>query len=117
VREKLSAKAFEPLAPGGGCRWVLEIDGVRVLGRAHEGECEGMEIKTAVKADDELVGISDGAVWIERLFECLGATQVIDVYHACEYLEEVMLAMDYDERRRARVRQSWCRGLPTCSRW
>lgn len=152
VRTQLEAKTFDLLAPGGGRRWVLEVDGVRVLGRAAAGACEGIEIKTAVlypyccpsqrwrladvceanaftplvagllreagmRADDELIGVSDGAVWIELLFERLGATQVIDVYHACEYAEVVMLALGYDEAQRALERRTWCKGEVNVAPW
>jgi hypothetical protein len=34
VRQTLEAKAFDPLTVGSKRRWVLEIDGVHVLGRA-----------------------------------------------------------------------------------
>ena len=153
VRETLEAQAFAPLAAGGRRRWVLEMDGVCVLGRAAGGSCEGIEIKTAVlypyyqpyeryrlaegceageflpliaglmreagvRANDELVVVSDGASWIEGMCQRLGATaQVIDVYHACEYLDTVMQVLGWDETQRRRERQRWYRGEVNAAAW
>jgi hypothetical protein len=152
VREQLESVAFTPLDAGSGRRWVLEVDGVRVLGRASQGQCEGIEIKTAVlypyfqpterrrlaevceasnytpltagllrtagvRADDELIGVSDGALWIEALYERLGARQVIDVYHACDYLEKVMVALGWEEADRTLERRRFCRGELNVGAW
>lgn len=55
VEEKLDSAAFDylptestALQAAEGKTWVLEIDGVIVLKRPKEGQCEGLEIKDAV---------------------------------------------------------------------
>lgn len=78
----------------------------------------GLLRAAGVRQQDELIGVSDGALWIERLFEYVGVTaQVIDVYHATDYLEEVMVALGWDAARRAGERQRWCRGEVNAAAW
>lgn len=153
VSEVLEMEQTLPLACGDRSRlMVLEVDGVRVLGRACEGRCEGIEIKTAVvhpvstpsersmiadegKAErfteqvsgllrqaevhktDQLVGVSDGAPWIEGLFEALTIPQVIDVYHACNYLDTLMQELGWSETERQQTRRSWQRGEVNAGDW
>lgn len=131
---------------------VLEVDGVRVLGQACEGRCEGIEVKTAVihpatspsersmiaddvkaerfteqvsgllrqadvRENDQLIGVSDGAPWIEGLFEALNVPQVIDVYHACGYLDTLMQELGWSETERQQTRQCWQRGEVNAANW
>lgn len=46
TRELLELAQGADLAEGASRLMVLEVDGVRVLGRAEEGSCSGMELKT-----------------------------------------------------------------------
>lgn len=81
-----SAKSFSPLVHG--------------LQR-QVGMCQG----------DRLIGVADGAPWIDELFDNLGVeVRILDVYHATLYLERVMLAMGWSQERREAQRASWQRG-------
>lgn len=64
-----------------------------------------------VEPDNLLIGIADGAVWIDNLFDELKVNyRILDVYHATEYLDTVMKALGYDDVQRQAQRASWCRG-------
>lgn len=64
-----------------------------------------------VREQDELIGVSDGAVWIEERFKCLGVTQhVLDVYHAAAYLDTLMEEMGWSAEQRQQERETWLRG-------
>jgi len=116
VKRCLQEQAQEPLAHGGKSRiQVLQCDGVYALGRAVNGGCEGVEIKSVVvypqaapsnrtmlaevveasellglvagllhaagvRSGDTLVGLGDGAAWVENIFDSLGAIRITDVY-------------------------------------
>ncbi len=67
--------------------------------------------------DDQLVGVSDGAVWLEKSFEALGIPQVIDVYHASSYLETVMVEMAWPVWERAWERKQWQEGKVDARQW
>ena len=71
----------------------------------------GLQRQQGMKQKDTLIAIADGAPWLDGLFEDLGVTvRILDVFHACQYLETVMLALGWDEDRRAAERFSWYRG-------
>ena len=64
-----------------------------------------------LREHDELIGVSDGAVWIEERFKCLGVTQhVLDVYHATAYVDTLMEEMAWSVEQRQLERQAWLRG-------
>ncbi len=71
------------------------------LMRQHRGEPHpplvGL-LYAGVKQHDCLIGIADGASWLDTLFNSLGVHQrILDVYHAVEYLERVMVFWGWDE--------------------
>lgn len=67
---------------------------------------------------DRLIGVGDGAAWIDQLFYCLGVEQrILDVYHATDYLDEIMLAMGWDEAEREAERRLWLRGKVNARDW
>ena len=82
-----------------------------------------------MRQKDKLIGVADGAPWIDALFDELGVkVRILDVYHATLYLERVMLAMGWCRERREAERASWQRGdinarvwlkhyLPDPERW
>lgn len=71
-----------------------------------------------VRQQDDLIGVSDGAVWIEERFRTLGVTQhVLDVFHAVEYVDRLMGEMGWTEKQRAEERQAWLRGECDGGRW
>jgi hypothetical protein len=71
----------------------------------------GLMRHAQVQQEDFLIGIADGAPWIDRLFADLAVdVRILDVYHATLYLDQVMLMMDWDEDSRLAHRCSWQRG-------
>lgn len=77
----------------------------------------GLLRKADVKQHDVIRGIGDGAAWIKNNFDDLGISYTTDVYHATEYLDKVMIAMDWDEKRRAKHRRRWCQGKSSARSW
>jgi hypothetical protein len=84
---------------------------------AHAGELEqftplvhGLQRQMCMKQNDVLIGLADGAPWIDNLFEDLGVTvRILDVFHAPEYLDTVMQALGWAEDKRQAERASWYR--------
>lgn len=75
-------------------------------------------LRQVAKQEDLLIGLADGARWIDELFEELAVkVRILDVYHAAEYLEKVMLALDYDQQQREAQRASWYRGDVNARVW
>lgn len=67
--------------------------------------------QVGIHKQDYLIGLADGARWIDEAFDALGVKRrILDVYHATEYLDTVMKALDYDDETRQAHRASWCRG-------
>ena len=55
--------------------------------------------------------LADGAVWIAELFADLGVHRhVLDVFHASQYLETLMVALAWSEEKRLEHRRAWLRG-------
>jgi hypothetical protein len=64
-----------------------------------------------LSAQDVLIGLADGAVWIADLFADLGVHRhVLDVFHASQYLETVMVALSWSDSQRLEHRRDWLRG-------
>jgi hypothetical protein len=62
-------------------------------------------------AQDVLIGLADGAVWIAELFADLGVHRhVLDVFHASQYLETIMVALAWSDEKRLEHRRAWLRG-------
>jgi len=71
----------------------------------------GLQRQVGMRQGDKLVGVADGASWVDDLFDDLGVdVRILDVYHATEYLDRVMLAMGWHESQREAERASWQRG-------
>lgn len=77
----------------------------------------GLLQHASVTPEDTLIGLGDGAAWVENLFDHLGAIRITDVYHACEYLEVVMQALAWDEHTRAQHRREWYQGKVSARAW
>lgn len=69
------------------------------------------------RTGDVLVGVGDGGAWVQRVFEAVQAIRILDVYHALEYVEVVMIALGWDENLRLEERKLWCAGLVDASVW
>jgi hypothetical protein len=60
---------------------------------------------------DMLIGLADGAIWIADLFADLGVHRhVLDVFHASQYLETIMVALAWSDEKRLEHRRDWLRG-------
>jgi hypothetical protein len=70
-----------------------------------------------VRVNDRLIGLSDGAIWIEQLFATLGIEHIIDVYHALLYLDVLLEALGWSEDERKAERQLWSKGLVNARDW
>ena len=66
---------------------------------------------------DTLLGLGDGANWVENAFDEVGALPITDVYHSAQYLERVMIALGWSESRREWQRRAWCRGEVAAREW
>ena len=162
-RLRTASEDTPPTTSGPGRVWVLECDGVMVLGKPLAGCCDGIEIKqvalyryaspserfvvadvigaealreavlgllraAGVTAGDTLVGVGDGAVWVEATLDGVCDVSITDVFHAAQYLEVVLLALGWSDARRVSTRRAFCRGeidvaaflcehLPTPEEW
>jgi hypothetical protein len=70
----------------------------------------GLLRQAGVRQSDQLIALSDGAVWIADLLELLGILQILDVFHAAEYFEKVLLALGWNEELRFTERKLLLRG-------
>lgn len=70
-----------------------------------------------LSSKDALIGLGDGASWIDNLFNALQAKRITDVYHACEYLDTVMVTLGWDEKTRTAHRCDWYRGEVNARDW
>lgn len=80
-------------------------------------QLSGLLAQAGIQPEDTLLGLGDGAVWIDNIFEHLDAKRITDVYHAVEYLDTVMQALDWDEATRAYHRKQWCKGKVNARAW
>lgn len=77
----------------------------------------GLLAQAGVTPQDTLIGLGDGAPWLENILDTLAAVRITDVYHSCEYLETLMQALGWDEEQRSSQRRAWCRGEWAARAW
>lgn len=78
----------------------------------------GLLRQAGLTQTDELIGISDGALWIAELMGDLGGHRhILDIFHASSYLETVMIALGWEESLRSQTRQTLLRGDLDIQRW
>lgn len=77
----------------------------------------GLLKQAKVTPKDTLIGLGDGAAWVENIFYYLDAVHITDVYHACEYLDLVIQALGWDEPKRTQHRRDWYRGEVSAKAW
>jgi hypothetical protein len=71
----------------------------------------GLQRQLGMTQQDTLIAVADGAAWLDGLFEDIGVrVRILDVFHATQYLETVMLALGWQEDKRLAQRCSWVRG-------
>ncbi len=93
----------------------------RWAGVKEAGDClpliSGLLRQAEVKTSDTLIAVSDGAVWIENLCQSLGIPQVIDVFHATQYLDTVLIQLGWTETERTTERTIWLKGEVNALEW
>jgi hypothetical protein len=105
-REVKQVLFYANSSPGRRESYAAPVSSEELLPLAH-----GLMRHAGVKLHDQLIGIGDGASWLDSLFESLGVSRrILDVYHAVEYLERLMVYWEWDEQRRLEERKRWYRG-------
>jgi hypothetical protein len=66
---------------------------------------------------DFIVGIGDGASWVEDALDALADIRITDVFHSCQYLEILMQELAWDETKCTHHRKSWCKGDISAQHW
>jgi hypothetical protein len=93
----------------------------RWAGVKEAGDClaviSGLLRQAEVKTSDTLIAVSDGAVWIENLCQSLDIPQVIDVFHATQYLDTLLIQLGWTESERHIERAIWLRGEINVLEW
>ena len=94
---------------------VLHAD-VRPIA-AFQLACAGLLREAGVRPQDTLVGLGDGAPWVAATLQLMGATVVLDVFHAVGYLDTVMEQLGWDGDLRQNERRAWLRGECDAAQW
>ncbi len=94
---------------------VLHAD-VRPIA-AFQLACAGLLREAGVRPQDTLVGLGDGAPWVAATLQLMGATVVLDVFHAVGYLDTVMEQLGWDADLRQNERRAWLRGECDAAQW
>jgi len=110
--ELKSAVLYPQNSPGE--RWLL---GDKCKSQDFLPQLAGLVKKAGVAPQDTLIGLGDGADWVETALETLTDIRITDVYHATDYLDTVMQAMNWDEDERNRHRRNWYRGDVNARDW
>jgi hypothetical protein len=66
---------------------------------------------------DFIVGIGDGAAWVEDALDTLADIRITDVFHSCQYLDVLMQELNWDEPKRLVHRRAWCKGEVSAQHW
>jgi hypothetical protein len=77
----------------------------------------GLVQEAKLRPEDTLIGLGDGANWIDNIFSHLSSLRITDVFHATEYLDVIMQALNWDDDMRAYHRKSWCKGQINARDW
>lgn len=78
----------------------------------------GLLRSAGVTQQDRLVGLSDGAGWIGELMDDLGVRpHILDVFHAGQYLDALMVSLGWPEAERCQTRAALCRGEIDLQTW
>jgi hypothetical protein len=67
--------------------------------------------------DDFIVGLGDGAPWVEATLDLLADIRITDVFHSCQYLDTLMQEMNWEETKRSQHRRAWCHGDISAQQW
>lgn len=73
--------------------------------------------KRFCRQSDFIVGIGDGASWVEDALDTLADIRITDVFHSAQYLDTLMQELAWDEAKRLQHRKSWCQGDISAQHW
>ena len=110
--ELKSAVLYPQNSPGD--RWMLAD---KCTAEAFLPLLTGLLREAGLTDQDTLIGLGDGASWIDNALFELNAIRITDVFHAAEYLDVVMQAMNWDEAKRLVHRRSWYRAELNARDW
>ncbi len=82
-----------------------------------QGAIKGLLQRANLSPQDTLVGLGDGAVWVQDLLDTFCSLSITDCFHAAAYLETVMLALGWPERDRIANRKRLCKGEIDVGAW
>jgi hypothetical protein len=54
----------------------------------------GLVQEAKLRPEDTLIGLGDGANWIDNIFSHISSLRITDVFHATEYLDVIMQALN-----------------------
>ena len=75
-------------------------------------------LHTIANQGDTLIGLGDGAPWIDERLDMLGVEiRILDVYHALDYLDKIMKALTFSETQRIFHRCQWFKGEVNARNW
>jgi hypothetical protein len=74
-------------------------------------------VKRFCSQQDFIVGVGDGAPWVEDILDLLADIRITDVFHSCQYLDTLMQELGWDEAKRAPHRRAWCQGEVSAQDW
>jgi hypothetical protein len=78
----------------------------------------GLMRQAKISQSDILIGVSDAAPWIAALFGDMGVKRhILDVFHASEYLDDVMIGLKWDEYQRSVERRRLLAGEIDVQEW
>jgi hypothetical protein len=105
-REVKQVLFYPNASPGERCSYAAPVKVDDFIPLTH-----GLMRHAGVKRNDTLIAVGDGASWLDGIFDSLGVNQrILDVYHAVEYLERVLVYWGWDEACRQQERRRWYRG-------
>jgi hypothetical protein len=107
-----AALVYAHNAPSERTRIAGEMNPQQLLPRL-----SGLLRESGVRVQDCLIGVSDGAIWIEQLYETLGIPQIIDVFHSSQYLDQIMVQLGWSETERNYERTLWLAGQISATQW
>ena len=78
----------------------------------------GLLRHAGIAQEDKLIGVSDGAKWIEGIMEEVGVVQhILDVYHAGSYFEVLLKGLGWEEEACEQERRSLLCGEINIGKW
>jgi hypothetical protein len=97
-----------------GERWMIAD---KCSPEAFLPQLAGLLKKADIHPHHTLLGLGDGASWVEQTLDCLCDLRITDVYHATDYLDTIMQAMNWTQDIRTYHRKQWLKGQVNARDW